>query len=56
MALLQDEETLFLDEDTLPAEVGSSAATSALRSIFNDIWKVCQLPVLFACAAAHGAP
>ncbi len=24
VALLQDEETLFLDEDTLPAEVGSS--------------------------------
>ena len=41
VALLQDEETLFLDEDTLPAEVGSSG-TSALRSIFNDIWKLCQ--------------
>ena len=27
VALLQDEETLFLDEDTLPAEVGLAAAT-----------------------------
>ena len=31
VALLQDEETLFLDEDTLPAEVGFAGA-SALRS------------------------